>query len=239
MHPIAHAALAVKTRLTGPLRQRRLDARAALGDAPMSILFYHRVASNNLNDWTLPPEQFERHLDHVQSRYEVVDLATIQSRLAAGHSPRPAVAITFDDGYADNLDTAIASLTRRGLPATYFVSTDHVATGRRFDHDAAAGVPLAVNTVEQIRGIADLGIEIGLHTANHVDFSRVTDPVEARLEIIEAKISLEAMIDRPVRYLAVPFGMPEQMTRLVFETARRGGFGRRAERPRGLQRARR
>ncbi len=224
MHPLRHAALVAKTIVAGPTRRRRMTAMAARGNAPMSILFYHRVAHKHPNDWTIHPNQFERHLDFIQQNYEVVDLETIQARLTHGHSPRPAVAITFDDGYAENLPSAIASLTRRGLPATYFVSTDHIATGCPFAHDVAAGVPLAVNSIDQIRQIADAGIEIGLHTASHVDFAQVTDPVAARLEIIEAKASLETMVERPVRYFAVPFGLPEQMTRLVFDTARQAGL---------------
>jgi peptidoglycan/xylan/chitin deacetylase (PgdA/CDA1 family) len=73
--------------------------------------------------------------------------------MLAGRTPlRPGVVVTFDDGYRDVHTLAFAVLARRGIPATVFVPTGHVGTGRPLLHDRlhgllaralAAGLPAA------------------------------------------------------------------------------------------------
>ena len=64
--------------------------------------------------------------------YRVVPLPDAVSALRRGLSlPRNAVAITFDDGYADNL-AAAAALARRGLSATFYVTAGCLADGAPF-----------------------------------------------------------------------------------------------------------
>lgn len=190
----------------------------------MSVLFYHRVADRIANPWTIDCRQFERQIDYCREHFEMISLAEIQNRIESQHSPRPTVTITFDDGYAENCEFALPLLVRLGIPCTYFVTTQNVLQNRPFAHDVRRGHPLAINTIDQIRWAADAGIEIGLHTASHVDFSAVGSVAELRREIIDAKAELETMIGRPVARLAIPFGMPPQMRPSVFATARAAGL---------------
>ncbi|GAB5512317.1 MAG: polysaccharide deacetylase family protein [Rhodopirellula baltica] len=194
------------------------------GEAPMSVLFYHRVADEPANPWTISKREFERHVDYCRENFELISLEEVQRRLESGHSPRPSVTFTFDDGYSENCELALPLLIRHRIPCTYFVTTENVRHGHPFEHDLRLNHPLPINTVEQLKAAADAGIEIGLHTANHVDFNRVHTAEELNKEIVEAKFNLEEMIDRPVRYLAVPFGLPEQMRPAVIETARKCGL---------------
>lgn len=48
---------------------------------------------------------------------------------------RPTVVLTFDDGYYNNV-AALPVLQAFGVPATFFISTNHVAEGRAFWWDA-------------------------------------------------------------------------------------------------------
>ena len=48
-----------------------------------------------------------------------------------------AVAITFDDGYAENCRQAIPLLVRNQIPCTYFVTLENVLEGKPFAHDVA------------------------------------------------------------------------------------------------------
>lgn len=58
--------------------------------------------------------------------------------VAAGSAPKNAFAVTFDDGYANNLHLALPILESAGVPATFFISTEHVRSGRRFWWDEVA-----------------------------------------------------------------------------------------------------
>ena len=190
----------------------------------MSVLFYHRVAPEHVNDWTIAPDQFERHIEYVRQRFDLIGLDEMQRRQREGQSHRPSVTITFDDGYADNCQFALPLLIRHRVPTVYFVSTVHVDRQLPFGHDVASKQPLRINSAEQLRAAASGGIEIGLHTANHCNFDRVYTEEQLQEEITDAKRALESMVDQPVRYLAVPFGMPEQMRPAVFRAAYQCGL---------------
>lgn len=98
------------------------------------ILLYHRVAALQRDpQWlAVAPEVFDRQLRLLAQEADVVPLEEFHRLLRARRLPRRAVAITFDDGYADNLEEAAPILARHDLPATVFVS----AGGVRFRREA-------------------------------------------------------------------------------------------------------
>ena len=130
---------------TLPARWQRARARVQAGNAPVMIVFYHRVADDVMNDWTMPTRLFRRQVNYFRTHFDVVSLQEAQRRIQSGFNARPAVSITFDDGYADNCLNAIPLLVKDGIPCTYFVSTRHVLDGMPFPHDVSAGRPLPPN----------------------------------------------------------------------------------------------
>lgn len=92
------------------------------------VLMYHRVADTEgyVVD-CVPPAAFDAQLSLLRARAQVVPLRRLVERL---QKPEPLVedlaAITFDDGYRDNLDIALPILEQHGLPATVFVTTRFV-----------------------------------------------------------------------------------------------------------------
>lgn len=212
MNPLYHALLDARVAVVAPYRRARLDRMCEKGDAPVLVPFYHRVADSRPNDWTISTEQFQLHVDHCREHFDLIDLAEVQRRIRTSDSPRPAVSFTFDDGYAENSEFALPLLIENRVPCTYFVATAHIRQQHPFPHDTRAGIPLPVNTLGQLREASEAGIEIGLHTRNHVDFSLINDPLTVRREIVEAKDELEQMIGCPVRYFAFPYGLPQQLT---------------------------
>jgi peptidoglycan/xylan/chitin deacetylase (PgdA/CDA1 family) len=197
---------------------------AKAGRLPIVILFYHRVAQQQDNPWTIANHRFETHLRWLGRRYEFISLAETQRRLRDGCSHQPAVSITFDDGYADNCEFALPYLIKHRIPCTYFVSSHNVLEGHPFPHDVQNGLPLRTNTEDQIRALAAAGIEIGTHTKNHVDLGKVTDPAALNSEIVSSREQLESVIQRPVRYFAAPYGFPNNISVRAIELIRASGF---------------
>lgn len=110
-------------------KARRWRRRSAMQrEMPrIAVLMYHRVAEPLNDPWKMcvRPRRFMEHMSVLRRHCEVVDLASIQSTLERPRS-RPVVAITFDDGYRDNLETALPILKDAGLPATLFLATDGI-----------------------------------------------------------------------------------------------------------------
>ncbi|HEX2159031.1 MAG TPA: GNAT family N-acetyltransferase [Actinomycetes bacterium] len=65
---------------------------------------------------------FEHQLRRLQRLGTIVPLATALRQLTTGQPlPPRAIALTFDDGYRDNLEVGAPVLERLGLPATFFL----------------------------------------------------------------------------------------------------------------------
>ena len=98
------------------------------------ILLYHRVAQLRRDPWALSvsPEQFDQHLRVLQERTCPIRLPDIRSHLTVGTSRKPLVALTFDDGYADNMHQAEPLLRVTEIPATIFVVTGALRCNREF-----------------------------------------------------------------------------------------------------------
>jgi peptidoglycan/xylan/chitin deacetylase (PgdA/CDA1 family) len=112
--------------LARTLRRARIS-RTRGRDRPI-ILVYHRVArvSTDPQLLSVSPERFAEHLELIADRYETVRLAELVASAHEGQAPPHAVAVTFDDGYADNLDVARPLLERSSTPATVFVASGYV-----------------------------------------------------------------------------------------------------------------
>ncbi len=97
------------------------------------ILMYHRVAELDADPQLLAvsPRNFAAHLK-VLRRQRVIPLRGIGAHLQSRRVMRPAIVITFDDGYADNFTQAAPLLQASRLPATIFVATAHLDTPREF-----------------------------------------------------------------------------------------------------------
>jgi peptidoglycan/xylan/chitin deacetylase (PgdA/CDA1 family) len=207
-----------------PLRWWNHRCAAAEGRAAVIVLFYHRIADDRASDWTLSHRMFVRQMRWLRAHFELVSLAEARRRILCGENHRPCVSITFDDGYADNCRRAIPLLVQQGIPCTYFVTLQNVLRGQPFAHDLARGKPLAPNTVEQLRGMAAAGIEIGAHSYTHPDLARITDRRTLHREVVAAGQDLGQVVGRPVRYFAFPFGQRAHLSREAFEMARQAGY---------------
>lgn len=103
--------------------------------ARLSIFIFHRVLPQP--DPLFPAEmdvlRFDRAMGWISSWFNVLPLHEAVGRLARGELPRRAAAITFDDGYADNLLYATPILLRHGLHATFFIASGYLDGGRMWN----------------------------------------------------------------------------------------------------------
>ena len=188
------------------------------------VSFYHRVANHFPTSWSITQDAFEQHVRYCLKHLKPATLDEVQTLISSGVSYEPTITFTFDDGYRENCEFAIPLLSELSVPCVYFVAVNHIINQQPFEHDLRANQPLPVNTVNELRCMAEAGIEIGLHTFNHVDFSKVTSQEEVDYEIAESKDKLEQLIGCPVRYFAFPYGLPEQITEMAVATIRREGL---------------
>ena len=207
---------------TQPYRwfQRELARRA--GRIPVSLLYYHRVADDP-NPWTISRRGFEQQIDWLQARFDLITLVEAQQRIRGGVNRRPSVCITFDDGYAENCTYAIPLLLERRIPFAYFVVWTNLRDQQPFPHDIARGRPLALNSIDSIRALAEMEVEIGSHTLTHANLG-IADEATLRREIVDSKLELEAALERPIRYFAFPFGLRAHLQPLAFEIGRQAGY---------------
>lgn len=97
----------------------------------LAILMYHRVLPqpDPLYPGDLDARTFEWQMDLLARHFRTLRLDLAVEYLRAGALPRRAVCVTFDDGYADNVDVALPILSRAGIPATFFIATGYLDGG--------------------------------------------------------------------------------------------------------------
>ncbi|MFL5895049.1 MAG: polysaccharide deacetylase family protein [Thermoleophilaceae bacterium] len=110
----------------------------AAGDVAVVVL-YHRIAEGEPDPLGLcvAPGRFEQQLEVLRSELDVVPISELARRVAGGEPIGGLAAITFDDGYADNLEVAAPIIEAARVPVTLFAATEHISTGERFFWDEA------------------------------------------------------------------------------------------------------
>lgn len=209
---------------TLPFRRWLQSRLQRLGQMPVTGIFLHRVADDCPNDWSISIQAFDRILDWLQENVDLVSIDEAQRRLRTGNHGRIAVNISFDDGYADNCLHAIPTLLARRIPFTYYVTTHHVAHGKPFPHDLKLGQPLSPNSVDEIRAMADAGVEIGVHTRTHLDIGQIRSQADMKYELFGAREDLANWIGRVPGHFAFPFGLLHNITPRAIQFLHDEGF---------------
>jgi peptidoglycan/xylan/chitin deacetylase (PgdA/CDA1 family) len=176
-----------------------------------SVLVYHTISSPPEPveaDADISPERFERQLQWL-SRWRRV--AKLEETLRAP-AQRSLVAITFDDGYRDNLTVALPLLEKFQLPMTLFVAAGFVGRDGY----------LSPNEVREIS--AHPLVTIGAHGLWHRHFNRLSIS-DARFELIESRRLLADLTGKTIDLLAWPYGeCNEKLERLSAECGYRASW---------------
>jgi peptidoglycan/xylan/chitin deacetylase (PgdA/CDA1 family) len=181
-------------------------------DNRVVVLLYHSI-SDTAPHSSATPTMFRQHLEWLKTQCEVVPFRKILERTRVPSTNGPVVAITFDDGFADNYEHAWPALNHYGLPSTFFVCTGLIDGWRSITNrfmclldaprDEVTGF-----TWNQAREMHESGTEFGVHTVSHANLSRLDDAT-ARWELNESKETLEDQLGTAATLFAYPFGKPK------------------------------
>jgi peptidoglycan/xylan/chitin deacetylase (PgdA/CDA1 family) len=145
------------------------------------------------------PRRFRQQVElMLDAGYSFVTVADFARRIGQDGPPRGLAALSFDDGLRDNHAVVLPLLRELGIPATVYVTTGLIG-GTYPWMDGA--IPMM--NEDEIRALADAGVEIGAHTINHPDLSRL-DQSECLHEMRESRRQLERITSRTVETFAYP-----------------------------------
>ena len=202
-----------------PYLKTKREQLAAQGRAPVVILYYHGISNAAENWMTLDLGSFHRQVEYLRRHFDILSLDAAVADLRAAHRRRPAVVLTFDDGYASVVDELLPYLKARELPATFFVCAAAADGGYTLQHDLDRGfgnVPLM--DAAGWKHVADSGFEIGCHGHAHEDMATLSEP-QLRDAMIAAADTIASRIDRPIRYFSFPFGNRRNMSAQALSVA--------------------
>jgi len=196
------------------------------GSGRVAVLAYHSV--HPTTPFATLPAVFDQQLDWLRENCDVI---RFEDAWQAAREPlnRPRVAITFDDGYADNYEYAYPALTQRSMPAAFFV------TAGLLERDPAVtdwfarmwgASPAQVRPLDwrQVREMRSAGMTIGAHTYSHPNLARLGWR-EALRELLSGRDILEQRLGTPVRTMSYPFGVwKKSLTRQTIDLAAEAGF---------------
>ncbi len=156
-------------------------------------IVYHTISKHKVSlpsNIDISPERFEQHLMWLAKRPErVVPL----SHLLTEPANKSLIAITFDDGYEDNLSVALPLLEKYNLPATIFMVAGFIGKKGYLTHKdlkCLAAHPL---------------ITVGSHALWHRHLTKLSHS-DARHELLTSKQILEETTSQRVDFLAYPYG---------------------------------
>lgn len=157
------------------------------------ILAYHRVGRRSRVRVDLPEWLFEEQMARLVDGPGVVDLDGALHALA-GDRPGTGdpVVVTFDDGTADVVEVALPILVRHQVPATVYLATDFIETGRPFPD---AGLPASWSALAD--ALSTGLVTVGSHTHRHALLDRlpaaeVAGELDRSIELIGERLGVQA-----------------------------------------------
>lgn len=93
------------------------------------VLTYHRITGQHQGLAGVPVEHFARHMRWVRDNCDPIAPEMLVERARHPSRVRPAVLLTFDDGYRDYHDLAWPVLEQLAIPSLVFLATSFVDSG--------------------------------------------------------------------------------------------------------------
>ncbi|KXK04242.1 MAG: putative xylanase/chitin deacetylase [Acidobacteria bacterium OLB17] len=189
------------------------------------FLLYHKIdrptPDVKIRGAFTPPKAFARQLAILaKSGFSFATAGEMAAYFRqAGEFPKRTVAITFDDGWKDNLTFALPILREYNAKATIFLVTS--CLGKTTDLVTADGEgPRQHLSADDVRAMTADGIEFGSHTHTHRHLHKL-DPAETRDELKTSKDVIEDLTQKECVSFAYPAGFFDQAAK---EEVQNAGF---------------
>lgn len=182
------------------------------GNAPTRILTYHSIGHRRY-EMNVTPEAFAGQMAWLATHQRVITLEAA----AAGEA---GIAITFDDGYRDNLFNALPVLEHYRFPATLFAVSDCLGGTLPGEKEPETGVLMSA---DELREADNRGLHIGGHTRRHPRLSRLDREAQFD-EIAGCKRDLEYILGHPIIAFAYPYGSALDFTQVSATLVREAGY---------------
>jgi len=205
---------------------RRWDTSGAAGR--VVVLCYHSIHPHK-SFASATPEQFRKHLQWLREHCSFVRFAEVAKACRRTEIRRPAVAVTFDDGYADNYEYAFPILQECGITATFFLTVGLLGMEpgvlQRFQMLRQSSCEdVRPMTWPQVREMRAAGMDAGAHTCSHANL-RIMDRASVRGELTRSKEVMEQRLGERVGWMAYPFGKPRlHFTKETQDLAAEAGY---------------
>ena len=170
----------------------------------LPILFYHNIGNNDYRSFSTI-EEFEYQMSYMHKhQFKGVDCDNLDKDKAN-------FGITFDDGYEDNLINALPILKKYNFTATCFVVPNLIGKTNSWDIKQ-----FKLMDKKQIQDWLDAGMNIGSHSLNHTNLTKISNN-DVIIEIENSKKILEDMFGVKINNFCYPFGKFNKFTANVVE----------------------
>lgn len=212
----------IKSALGHLLFASRLNA-VLLGQSGVVVAFHRVHEDRDVSGLTVDRRTFEQYCEFFRRHFRVIPLGDLVAKLEKGEPLNRHLAITFDDGYRDNYETAAPVLERLSLPATFFVVSQWIGSNIVPWWDGNRGQYHTWMTWDQVRDLRRRGFEVGSHTRTHSDLGAITGDC-ARQEIMGGRQEVEAQLEERIDLFAYPYGGSQHMAEENRELVKEAGF---------------
>lgn len=168
--------------------------------ATIPVLMYHKVTGDP-TPTSVPFERFKEHMQMLKAEgYRTITVSQLAALQKTGAPlPEKTVALTFDDGWKDNIQAA-KLLKDMGMTATFYLMS------------GAFNSPLYMN-IEDARFVSK-HFEVGAHTHTHfMQWEGKLDQLPSQTmvdEIALSRVILQQVTGQPINSFAWPFGYYRQ-----------------------------
>jgi peptidoglycan/xylan/chitin deacetylase (PgdA/CDA1 family) len=204
-----------------PEHYHKLPPFRELFTTGVPIFMYHKIAPRprgvRLKGLYVTPETFVRQLAELSENGFV---SCSLSEACQDGPPSPRVAMTFDDGFLNVFENALAPLTEHRWHALQFLVPRFI--GKLNEWDLREGeVPELLMDASAVRDWLGAGHAIGSHSLTHARLTRLTLR-DAREEIFASKKKIEDDFGVAVEHFCYPYGdWNESVRELVMEAGYR------------------